>query len=693
MDNTRYDCLFEPLQIGPVTAPNRFYQVPHCNGMGHLRPQSLAAMRSVKAEGGWGVVCTEMMEIHPTSDVTPYLEGRLWDDSDIAGLRLMTDAVHQHGSLAGVELAHSGSSTGNLYSREVPLAPSHTACYDNLPLNARAMDKKDIANFRQWHRQAALRSKAAGFDIIYVYLGHDLTLLQHFLSPRHNRRNDEYGGSLINRVRLLKEVLQDTKEAVGDRCAVACRFAVDELIADGGLRCGDEGREVIEMLADIPDLWDVNVSNWSNDSQTSRFAEEGYQEPFTAFVKQITKKPVVGVGRYTSPDKMVSLIKGGMLDMIGAARPSIADPFLPDKIREGRFEDIRECIGCNICVTGDMNSSPIRCTQNPTMGEEWRKDWHPEIIPTKKTDDAVLVVGAGPAGMELAMSLGKRGYQVTVAEASAQLGGRVLQESALPGLTAWKRVADYRELWLRKAPNVELYFDSSLSARELLSFEIPHVYLATGADWRRDGISRSTPFSIEGIDSSTIFTPDDIFAGNMPRGKVTLFDDDNFYMGGVIAEQLVAAGCEVSLVTNDALVSPWTVYTMEQHRIQARLMELGVAIYTQQNLSRVESDHCVLCCIYTGKKQLVDTDSLVMVTEKLPREQLFKTVAAEQAINSDLWQQSGIRTLTTVGDCHAPGTIANAIYSGHLHAREHDENKALAIPFNRELGLIQKSDG
>jgi dimethylamine/trimethylamine dehydrogenase len=693
MDNTRYDCLFEPLQIGPVTAPNRFYQVPHCNGMGHLRPQSLAAMRSVKAEGGWGVVCTEMMEIHPTSDVTPYLEGRLWDDSDIAGLRLMTDAVHQHGSLAGVELAHSGSSTGNLYSREVPLAPSHTACYDNLPLNARAMDKKDIANFRQWHRQAALRSKAAGFDIIYVYLGHDLTLLQHFLSPRHNRRNDEYGGSLINRVRLLKEVLQDTKEAVGDRCAVACRFAVDELIADGGLRCGDEGREVIEMLADIPDLWDVNVSNWSNDSQTSRFAEEGYQEPFTAFVKQITKKPVVGVGRYTSPDKMVSLIKGGMLDMIGAARPSIADPFLPNKIREGRFEDIRECIGCNICVTGDMNSSPIRCTQNPTMGEEWRKDWHPEIIPTKKTDDAVLVVGAGPAGMELAMSLGKRGYQVTVAEASAQLGGRVLQESALPGLTAWKRVADYRELWLRKAPNVELYFDSSLSARELLSFEIPHVYLATGADWRRDGISRSTPFSIEGIDSSTIFTPDDIFAGNMPRGKVTLFDDDNFYMGGVIAEQLVAAGCEVSLVTNDALVSPWTVYTMEQHRIQARLMELGVAIYTQQNLSRVESDHCVLCCIYTGKKQLVDTDSLVMVTEKLPREQLFKTVAAEQAINSDLWQQSGIRTLTTVGDCHAPGTIANDIYSGHLHAREHDENKALAIPFNRELGLIQKSDG
>ena len=323
------------------------------------------------------------------------------------------------------------------------------------------------------------------------------------------------------------------------------------------------------------------------------------------------------------------------------------------------------------------------------MGEEWRKGWHPEIIPAKKTDDAVLVVGAGPAGMELAMSLGKRGYQVTVAEASGQLGGRVLQESALPGLSAWKRVADYRELWLRKAPNVELYFDSSLNARDILSFEIPHVYLATGAYWRRDGISRSTPFSVEGLDSSKLFTPDDIFAGKLPSGKVTLFDDDNFYMGGVIAEKLVAAGCQVSFVTNDALVSPWTVYTMEQHRIQTRLLELGVIIYTQKNLSRIEADHCVLACVYTDKKQIVDTDALVMVTEKLPHEQLYQTLIAERETESDLWTHSGISTLTAVGDCYAPGTIANAVYSGHLNARQHDEkHPLLEVPFKRERILI-----
>ena len=684
MNNNRYDSLFSPIQIGPVMAPNRFYQVPHCNGMGHLRPQSLAAMRAVKAEGGWGVVCTEMMEIHPTSDVTPYIEGRLWDDSDIAKLQLMTDAVHQYDSLAGIELAHSGSSTGNLYSRETALAPSHTSCYDNLPFSARAMDKKDIAEYRGWHRQAALRAKKAGFDIVYVYLGHDLTLLQHFLSPRHNRRTDSYGGSLQNRMRLLREVLQDTKEAVGDRCAVACRFAVDELLATGGLRCNDEAREVVQMLADIPDLWDVNLSDWSNDSQTSRFSEEGYQEPFTQFVKQVTGKPVVGVGRYTSPDKMVSLINSGTLDMIGAARPSIADPFLPNKIRDGRFEDIRECIGCNICVTGDMNSSPIRCTQNPTMGEEWRSGWHPEKIPIRQSDDDILVVGAGPAGMELAMSLGKRGYQVSLAEATDYLGGRVIKESALPGLSAWKRVSDYREQWLRQAPNIQLYFDSCLTAADIMSFAIPHVYIATGASWRRDGISRATPFSIPGLGSTNLFTPDDIFAGNTPQGSVTLFDEDNFYIGGVIAEKLIAAGCQVNFVTNAALVSPWTVYTMEQHRIQTRLLELGVSIYTQKNLSSISADHCLVSCIYTGKQTAIPCNALMLVTERLPNEKLYLDLSNESNKNSEQWANSCIRTLANVGDCHAPGTIANAVYSGHLQARLQDERPVQGLRFKRE---------
>lgn len=516
-----YAQLFEPLRIGPVTAPNRFWQVPHCNGMGYGRPRALAAMRGVKAEGGWGVVCTEEVEVHPTSEVD--LEGRLWDDSDIAGLRLMTDAVHQHGALAGIELTHAGYHSRPHYSRFIPIAPSAIASRGFEPQQARAMTRADIKELRQWFVSAARRARTAGFDIVYVYAAHGLPLLQHFLSRSLNQRTDEYGGSLENRCRLLREVLMDTKEAIGDRCAVALRFAVD----------GDEARDVVAALAELPDVWDVNVGDWSADSATARFQPtEGFQESHTAFVKTLTTKPVVGVGRYTSADAMVSAIRRGVLDFIGAARPSIADPFLPQKIREGALEDIRECIGCNICVSGDFLAAPIRCTQNPTMGEEWRRGWHPERPgpPAPQAAPPVLVVGGGPAGLEAASALVARGYTVTVAEAKRELGGRVLLESSLPGLSSYRRVAAYRIQRLKASPLATLLPESGLTAADVLEAGFRRVILATGARWRADGVGRSRRVPLPGIGeagSPTVWGPEDLFAGRGPsNGSVLLFDGE-----------------------------------------------------------------------------------------------------------------------------------------------------------------------
>ena len=273
------------------------------------------------------------------------------------------------------------------------------------------MDKQDIRDYRRWHLDAVKRSRRAGFDIVCCYAAHNLSLAGQFMLRRYNYRTDEYGGSLENRIRLFREIIEEAKEAVGDTMGVVARFAVDEMRGADGLEWDKEGRDIIEMLAELPDLWDVNVAEWENDSQTSRFSDEGFQEPFIQFVKKVTTKPVVGVGRYTSADRMVSVINKGIMDMIGAARPSIADPFLPKKIEEGRIDDIRECIGCNICVGWDMMGAPMRCTQNPTKGEEWRKDWHPEKIAPMSDDETVLVVGAGPAGLEAARALGQRGLR------------------------------------------------------------------------------------------------------------------------------------------------------------------------------------------------------------------------------------------------------------------------------------------
>ncbi len=374
---TPYSVLFDPVKIGPVTTRNRFYQVPHCNGMGHLRPRAEAAMRGMKAEGGWGVVSTQETEIHPTSDLSPFPENRLWDERDIPALRLMTEAVHDNGSLAAIQLAHNGNHAANHLSRAPIFAPSDMSLDLLCPKQARAMDKTDIRDLRRWHRAAALRARDAGFDIIYVYAGHHMTLPQHFLLPHMNQRSDEYGGSLKNRVRLTRELLEDTHEAVGDTCAVAFRFAIDEMQGADGMQAAEEGRAVVEMLAELPDIWDVNVAGWDNDSATTRFQpQDGFQNDYISVVKSLTSKPVVGVGRITSPDLMVSMIRKGIVDLIGAARPSIADPFLPRKIEDGRIDEIRECIGCNICVMADNLGVPIRCTQNPTMGEEWRRGCH-----------------------------------------------------------------------------------------------------------------------------------------------------------------------------------------------------------------------------------------------------------------------------------------------------------------------------
>jgi dimethylamine/trimethylamine dehydrogenase len=679
----RFDVLFEPIRIGPVTARNRFYQVPHCNGMGHQRPDHLAAMRGVKAEGGWAVVCTEEVSIHPTSDLAPLAEGRLWSDRDIPALARMTEAVHAHGALAGFQPVHSGHESANKSSRLPPMAPTGrpvaSSCY---PIQARTMDLSDIRAYRRWHRDAARRAKRAGFDIIYVYAAHGLSFAMQFISRITNQRTDEYGGSLENRVRLFRELIEETKEAVGDTCAVAVRFAVDELLGPGGITSEGEGREVVEMLAELPDLWDVNVSDWANDSVTSRFAKEGFQEKYTSFVKSVTSKPVVGVGRYTTPETMAALIRDGVLDMIGAARPSIADPFLPKKIEEGRLDEICECIGCNICVAADILVAPIRCTQNPTMGEEWRRGWHPERIEPKASDSRVLVIGAGPAGLECGRALANRGYAVTLCEATRELGGRVVKEAKLPGLAEWMRVRDYRVTLLEKRGDVEIFRESRLEVSDVLDFGAEHVLIATGSHWRRDGVGRHHRVAIPAHPKAQIRTPDDLMAGNLPGGRVVIFDDDHYYLGSVLAELLRRADVDVTLVTTEGEVSSWTRNTLEQHRIQSRLLDLGVTIRPHRALVEIHEATADLACVYTDRIETIDCDAALLVTSRAPDDRLYYDLLASGRSDT-------LRTLRRIGDCLAPSTIAQAVWDGHRAARELEGEAGDDAPFKLEYTHLE----
>jgi 2,4-dienoyl-CoA reductase-like NADH-dependent reductase (Old Yellow Enzyme family) len=372
----RYDILFEPVQIGPVTAKNRFYQVPHCNGGGYRDPSAAAAMRRVKAEGGWGVIFTEQNEMHHSSEIAPYIELRLWDDDDIPVLAKMSDAIHEFDALAGTQLTYAGVNGPNLYSREVPLAPTAMPIrtYTSDPVSARAMTKKDIRDLRRWHRNACLRAKTAGFDLICLYAAHGHGIFQHFLSTATNQRSDEYGGSLENRSRLMRELVAECKDAVGDSIGITLRLS-------------------------------------------------------------------------------------------------------------------------------------------------------------------------------------------------------------LP-----------------------------------------------------------------------VHTPDDIMDGELPDGKVILFDDDHYYMGGVIAELLAVKGCEVTLVTPSAYVSAWSGNTLEQASVHARLVELGVRIVLNRVVSAIENGEVVGECVFSGQTESMPADSVAMVGSRIGRDALWQELCARE----DEWAQNGIRSIKLIGDAESP---------------------------------------
>ncbi|WGV16418.1 NAD(P)-binding protein [Fuscovulum ytuae] len=682
--DSRYDILFEPVRIGPKVAKNRFYQVPHCNGGGYRDPSAVVEMRRTKAEGGWGVIFTEQTEIHPTSEITPFIEQHLWDDRDIPALARMAEAMKSHGALAGIQLAYSGINGPNLYSREVPLAvtggPILTFTSD--PVQARTMDREDIRDLRRWFRNAFRRSQTAGFDLICLYGAHGFGILQHFLSRNTNHRTDEYGGSLENRARFLREIVEEAREETKGDMAISLRLSLHEAGEMGFSNA--ELRDFIAMHGDLPDIWDLAQGTWEACSGTSRFKPEGAQEDLVKGIKELTSKPVVGVGRFTSADAMVRQIKAGILDFIGAARPSIADPFLPKKIEEGRFDDIRECIGCNICVSGDMTQGISRCTQNTAFMEEWRKGWHPERMHPKGASESVLIVGAGPAGLEAAHILGKRGYQVTLAEAGTVLGGRVARERLLPGLSAWGRVADYRTGQIAPMPNVQTYLDSRLTADDILGFGIQHVAIATGCHWRRDAVARLHLHPIPTDAAMPIFTPDDLMAGEGPMGgTVLLYDDDHFYMGSVLAELLVARGCRVHFVTPAVKVAEWTDNTLEQATIQRRLADLGVTIHLSHAPDTIHANAADLTCLWSGKTTTLDCDAVLMVTSRRPEDALYHALRAQD------WQGAGIASIKLIGDAAAPGPIAWATYAGRRYAEELDAPPlGDALSFRREIAEL-----
>jgi dimethylamine/trimethylamine dehydrogenase len=295
--------------------------------------------------------------------------------------------------------------------------------------------------------------------------------------------------------------------------------------------------------------------------------------------------------------------------------------------------------------------------------------------------------------LELARALGQRGYQVALADANRRAGGRLLVDAALPGLTTWMRVAEHRLQAIRQMPNVSLYLDSRLDANQVLDFGFARVFLATGAHWRKDGLGRQHRTPVINPQLPQVLGPEDVMAGAALTSPVVIYDDDHYYMGGAFAERLARVGHLVHLITPAVKVSEFTEMTMEQHRIQAGLIGLGVQLHTSTELmdAAAVSDGTLalsLISIYGGQSQTLRCAHLVMVTMRDPDDALHQQLLARQAD----WSHAGIQSVQCLGDAYAPGTVAAAVYAGHRAARELDQPQPDpdAVPFRREMMEVRR---
>ncbi|MFA9406989.1 MAG: FAD-dependent oxidoreductase [Anaerolineales bacterium] len=697
----RYDILFEPVKIGPKTMKNRFYQAPHATGFsGDASPRSQARFREIKAEGGWAVINTSGLSVHPEHDCWGGSEphSRLWDEDDARNWSLMCDAVHKHNALAGAELVTTGGGSG--FESRLPIKSVSGTIHDTFWAGAcYEMDKDDIRDLQQSYVRTAELARSAGFDIINFAAMQGATIPLMFLMKYFNNRTDEYGGSFENRARFALETLEMLREAVGDNCAITCRFAADTLHGtDQGIRVEQEGAQFIQMADHLVDFWDLQVGGetlafWPKDTGPSRFFEENFQGKWIEKVRPYTSKPIVTVGWLTSPDTMVDLIQSGKVDIIGAARSSIADPYLPKKIEEGRQDEIRECVGCNVCVDRYGHGGRIICTQNATTGEEYRRGWHPENFnQATNHDQDVLIVGAGPAGLECAIVLAARGFdRIHVVEARDEVGGHLNWVAELPGMSAWRRVIDYRKMQLSRHKNIVGVTHSRLAVDDVIDYGAKIIVVATGSYWSKDGWNRIDRVPIKGADADIahILTPDQIaLEGKKIVGKrVLIYDCEGYFMGATMAEKIAREGFEVSLVTPFPGVGPTMDWTGENLFFIPQLKRLGVELFPGHLITEFKEGSATGFQGLEPDKPVTWTiDSVVLVSSRVPNDKLYRELKNQP----DILKEREIEALYRIGDCFAPRLyVADAIFDGHRLAREIDsENPTEALPYKRERTLV-----
>lgn len=644
--------LFSSLSIGPVVISNRIASSAHVTNfcLNGFPTERHAYYLAEKAKGGIGLIIMEAMYVHSSSHAR--LTGIAgYDPAIVPALKKVVSMVHEQGSKIFVQLLHMGRQMSSLESRQPILAPSAIPSLNKKEI-PHVMTENEVEEIIQAYGASARLAREAGFDGVEIHGAHGY-LIQQFMSPHSNKRTDQWGGSLENRLRFAQAVIDQVREACGTEMAVGMRISGDEF-TDGGLTL-DDMQEISSFLANKGKIDFLNVSQCNYDGLSFATMIPDLHFPFGAFVylaagikSVVTDIPVFTVGRIVDPTHAEQILKDHQADVVCMTRATLCDPEMPNKAKEGRLEEIRNCVGCNQGCVGMMHRGyAITCTQNPTVGLEAELGLG-TLTPATKIKQ-VLIVGGGPAGMEAARIAALRGHRVTIWEKQAALGGNILLASAIPSRQELSGIARYlsREL---ESLGVEVSYNTEATADLIMKEKPDAVIIATGSQPLLPDFAG---------DQLNVAAVEDVVSGKVSVGnRVVLLDDDGNYRATSVAEFLAEQDKEVHIITPrtsegaDIVQISW----ITQH---SRLRSLGVKITTGSALKETQGSTVIIEDLYSGEEEeLVNIDTVVIAGMRKAQDELFVSL------------QKALPEIYLIGDAEAPRSILEAIREGHLTARK-----------------------
>ena len=637
---TRY--LWTPLELGPVTTRNRIVFSAHLTNYARdgKPTEQHAAYYAARAAGGSGLIITEEHSTHPTD--WPYeklIHG--FHRDVIPGYRRITDAVHRYRTPIFAQINHNGGQASSMYSRLPVWAPSAVAdpLFREVP---KAIDRAEIDEIIAGYALVAEHCAEGGFDGIELQCSHS-SIVRGFLSPATNKRTDEYGGSVPDRARLLVQIVAAVRHVIGNRLALGVRLCGDELI-EGGTTIDDavEVAKIVEATGQVDYInTSIGVATASLFMiEASMHVPPGYAMFIPSAFRKAVELPVVGVGRFKDPLQAERALAEGHCDLVGVVRGQIADPEFAAKARAGATDEIRLCLSCNQECVGRMGLNRwLGCIENPRTGREAEASL---ALTTKPKH--VMVVGAGPAGLQAAIAAARTGHRVDVYEKEPLAGGQVRLAASVPNRAEFGDIIR-NQLTECKRLGVSITYGVGVWPGFVAEQHPDHVIVATGAEAAR-------PWWVAG-DAERVADVREVLAGTAePHGTVVVIDEIGFHHATSVAELLADRGCNVEIVTPGMVVGQDLGVTLDMENWWMRASAKGIVQSTDLVPMGFANGELTLLHHPTGANRTRHVDWLVLAVPAHPVEWLYHDLRA-----------AGV-SVERIGDCVAPRRAHAAVVEG-----------------------------